>query len=74
MTSNTIDTIITIPITARQIIAKNATTTTTTTTTTNTTTLYAISVLVRLEKSWKAAIQRLPFSILNRTKIEEDIT
>ena len=45
MTSNTIDTIITIPITARQIITKNATTTT------NTTTLYAISALVRLEKS-----------------------
>merc|ERR1719370_720441 len=28
--------------------------------------LYAISVLVRLEKSWKAAIQRLPFSIMLR--------
>merc|ERR1719494_717596 len=26
--------------------------------------LYAISVLVRLEKSWKAAIQRLPSSIM----------
>ena len=63
MTSNTIDTIITIPITARQIITKNATNTT------NTTTLYAISALVRLEKSWKAAIQRLPSSILSRTRI-----
>merc|ERR1719187_2492084 len=30
--------------------------------------LYAISVLVRLEKSWKAAIQRLPFSIILRKR------
>merc|ERR1719370_1526473 len=28
--------------------------------------LYAISALVRLEKSWKAAIQRLPSSIMLR--------
>merc|ERR1719403_299944 len=30
--------------------------------------LYAISVLVRLEKSWKAAIQRLPSSIMLRKR------
>merc|ERR1719447_471159 len=30
--------------------------------------LYAISVLVRLEKSWKAAIQRLPFSVMLRKR------
>merc|ERR1719209_2787015 len=30
--------------------------------------LYAISALVRLEKSWKAAIQRLPFSIILRKR------
>merc|ERR1719430_307248 len=30
--------------------------------------LYAISALVRLEKSWKAAIQRLPFSIMLRKR------
>merc|ERR1719430_2444821 len=30
--------------------------------------LYAISALVRLEKSWKAAIQRLPSSIMLRKR------
>merc|ERR1719447_2753582 len=30
--------------------------------------LYAISVLVRLEKSWNAAIQRLPSSIMLRKR------
>merc|ERR1719430_2415595 len=30
--------------------------------------LYAISALVRLEKSWKAAIQRLPFTIMLRKR------